>query len=101
MRADGGDQAEEHEHEQLAEAGVAVGPRAAGVEPPGGDGDGADERSATASTASGQRQAGHGGDGEGEASPPASPPPGDARPDATSRTGPTRDRSSVPRTPSL
>ena len=31
---DGGDQAEEHEHEHLAEPGVAVGPRAAGVEPP-------------------------------------------------------------------
>ena len=38
-----GDQAEEEEDEDLAEAGVAVGPRAAGVEDAGGDREGADQ----------------------------------------------------------
>ena len=37
-----GHEPEEQEHEHLAEAGVAVGPRAAGVEDAGGDRDGAD-----------------------------------------------------------
>ena len=100
-RADRGDQPEEHEHEHLAEPEVAVGLRAAGVEPGG-------ERSPPAPTSEQpprrrrrQRQ------------------PGDARrrrrqpnaarltapraapcPTPTSRIGPTRT-SSVPRTPSL
>ena len=43
-RAGGGDEAEEDEHEQLAEAVVAVGLRPAGVEPPRGDGSRPDQQ---------------------------------------------------------
>ena len=42
--ADRRDEPEEHEDEHLAQPGVPVGPRAAGVEPTGEDGGGADER---------------------------------------------------------
>ncbi len=81
-----GDDAEEHEHEELAEAGVAVGPRASRVEPPGGDGQGTDHEQLPAH-GHGQRQARHTGDAErGERRELHRPGLGQALPDEAHRT---------------
>ena len=89
--ARGGHEAEEHEHEQLAEAGVAVGPRPARVEPAGRDAAASDvdepPRVAAARASPATR-----GDAERTRTPPSSPRAGGLSPEPTSRTGPTRSR---------
>ena len=64
-RAGGGDEPEEDEHEQLAEAVVAVGLRPAGVEPARGDG-GRPDQQQDGADGDGEGQTGQGGDAEGE-----------------------------------
>ena len=63
-RAGGGHQPEEHEHEQLTEPGVAVGPRPTRVEPPRGHGSRAHHRQPPVDPQH-QRHAGGHGDPEG------------------------------------
>ena len=97
-RPGGGDEPEEHEHEQLAEAVVAVGMPPARVEPGRDHGHRADREQPPLLGHDHERQAGERGDRE-EAEATASTCRGFAAPDPVSRAGPTRC-SSVPRTPS-
>ena len=72
-RADRGHEAEEHEHEQLAEAEVAVRPRAAGVSPRRGDAQRADHQQPPRRRG-GEDEPGRGCRGERTTAPPVSPP---------------------------
>ena len=97
-RAGRGHEAEEDEHEQLPEPGIAVRPRTAGVEPSGGDRQAADDEQLRADRDR-ERQARHRSDAErGERGPADRGGRGETRCHETDR--PDARASSVPRTPS-